>query len=571
MATQDSNGKSQSVQIPAVAYVRMSGDNQEDSPEQQRAEIAKLAERGGYSLLREYFDEAISGDATEKRVSFQQMRDDCQFGGFKAVLCWDQDRFGRFDPIEAGYWIKPFRDAGVVLHTCSQGRIDWNELQGRLVYIIQQEGKHAYLKDLSRNTLRGRRDGAQRGEWMGGPADYGYTLQPIPGSPAKKSGRKPKRLVPDPEQAAVVRRIFDEYGNHSRSLRDVAGCLNADDIPTSRGARWCADAVRRILVDEVYLGTYVWNAAPEAKYNHLAAGQIVAGPNTRKTRNGAKNPDEDVMRIADNHESLIARDLFDRCQRRLVERRHATSPFRSGSSPYLLSGLCRCGNCGAVLIGQTLGSEKTSPRGYMCAGYKKSGTSVCQHHYIREEPVVHCLVQKLQAELLDVANLDALRNEIRRQCQPAHPADDADRLQARIVKLSKQIDTGAERILTAPDSLTATLTAKLESWQKERDDLKRQLQAHQQRQDVSAADVEQIIADAINELETLRETLHDGDSGSLRDVLREFVSKIELWFDWKEPEAGKKRGKCVFRNGFIHLRPDLQIFRLVPSADVSAV
>jgi len=79
------------------------------------------------------------------------------------------------------------------------------------------------------------------------------------------------------------------------------------------------------------------------------------------------------------------------------------------------------------------------------------------------------------------------------------------------------------------------------------------------------------IEDAINELETLRETLHDGDSGSLRDVLREFVSKIALWFDWKEPEAGKKRGKCEFRDGFIHLRPDLQVFRLVSSAHEFAV
>jgi hypothetical protein len=26
---------------------------------------------------------------------------------FQAVLCWDQDRFGRFDPLEAGDRVKP--------------------------------------------------------------------------------------------------------------------------------------------------------------------------------------------------------------------------------------------------------------------------------------------------------------------------------------------------------------------------------------------------------------------------------------------------------------------------------
>ena len=98
-----------------------------------------------YQLIREYLDSAISGNATEKRVAFQQMPEDARQGKFKAVLCWDQDRFGRFDPIEAGYWIKPFRDAGVKLVTVGQGIVDWDTFTGRLTYFVQQEGKHASL------------------------------------------------------------------------------------------------------------------------------------------------------------------------------------------------------------------------------------------------------------------------------------------------------------------------------------------------------------------------------------------------------------------------------------------
>jgi site-specific DNA recombinase len=57
--------------INAVAYIRMSSDKQEASPKQQREEITKLANREGYRILRWYIDEAISGDATEKRLQFQ--------------------------------------------------------------------------------------------------------------------------------------------------------------------------------------------------------------------------------------------------------------------------------------------------------------------------------------------------------------------------------------------------------------------------------------------------------------------------------------------------------------------
>ena len=48
MATVNSNGNGSL--IPAVSYIRMSSDHQEASPEQQRAEIAKLAERDGYRI-----------------------------------------------------------------------------------------------------------------------------------------------------------------------------------------------------------------------------------------------------------------------------------------------------------------------------------------------------------------------------------------------------------------------------------------------------------------------------------------------------------------------------------------
>jgi len=91
--------------INAVGYIRKSSDKQEASPKQQREEIIALAGREGYKLIRWYMDEGISGDATEKRLDFQRMIRDSARGDFQAVVCWDQDRFGRFDSIEAGHWI----------------------------------------------------------------------------------------------------------------------------------------------------------------------------------------------------------------------------------------------------------------------------------------------------------------------------------------------------------------------------------------------------------------------------------------------------------------------------------
>jgi DNA invertase Pin-like site-specific DNA recombinase len=92
-------------QETAVLYLRMSDERQERSIPEQRSELLKYAEKHGYHVLREYADSAISGDDTARRVAFLRMREDAQKGGFHVVLCWDQDRFGRFDPIEGGYGV----------------------------------------------------------------------------------------------------------------------------------------------------------------------------------------------------------------------------------------------------------------------------------------------------------------------------------------------------------------------------------------------------------------------------------------------------------------------------------
>lgn len=141
---------------PAVGYIRMSSDKQEASPDQQRDEIVKLAAKHGYTIIRWYEDHAISGVKTLKRKQFLQMIDDVKrIGDFQAILCWDQDRFGRFDSIEAGEWILPLRRAGVELICVVQGRINWDDFAGRMIYQITQEGKNQFLDSLWNNVMRG--------------------------------------------------------------------------------------------------------------------------------------------------------------------------------------------------------------------------------------------------------------------------------------------------------------------------------------------------------------------------------------------------------------------------------
>ena len=121
-----------------VLYLRMSTDRQDCSIAQQREALVAFASKHDHEIVGEYLDDGISGDKTEKRIGFQAMIRDASTGDFDRILCFDQDRFGRFDMIEAGSWIMPLRAAGVSLETIAQGAIDWNDFSGRLTYAVAQ-------------------------------------------------------------------------------------------------------------------------------------------------------------------------------------------------------------------------------------------------------------------------------------------------------------------------------------------------------------------------------------------------------------------------------------------------
>lgn len=81
--------------IDAVAYLRMSTDDQTTSIEIQKREL--LRKFGSkYKIIAWYIDEGKSGShSVEKRVEFLRLLEDAEKKLFKVVICYDRSRFTR--------------------------------------------------------------------------------------------------------------------------------------------------------------------------------------------------------------------------------------------------------------------------------------------------------------------------------------------------------------------------------------------------------------------------------------------------------------------------------------------
>ena len=432
MATRHSSSKST---IPAVGYLRRSTTKQEKSLDDQRREIEQYAAEHGYHIVRWFQDDGISGDATDKRLGFQAMhKAACNGRDFDCIMVWDLDRFGRFNSLEAGYWIHPLVKAGVNLVTVTDGPVNWLDFTGRILSCIKQEGKHQFLVDLSRNTVRGMQKLAASGAMAF--QCFGYRLE---------AGK----LVIESSEAPTVARIFQEYTSGA-SLRGIANGLNEDCIPSPSGRCWSSNSVSKTLQRKKYTGMFTFGERPCGKFSHA-----------------------EPVRIPDHHPAIIDQQAFDRVQARRAGNRKRTAPNRT----YLLSGLIRCGCCGRTMGGR--GGDKYPA--YVCNGYIHGGTAACTYNTMSEAPLVAAIVRKLQMEAFAPEKLDKLRAAIRRHQEAEHdrPVVDVITIRKRLEAAERKVDAAADRILEVPKSIASTLYGRLEKLQAERDQLRAALEAAQ--------------------------------------------------------------------------------------------
>lgn len=606
--------------VPAVGYVRRSTDKQEASIPDQTKAVQRYADDKGYRILRWYTDDAISGDDTEKRLEFQRMLADAhERGDFKAILCWDQDRFGRFDSIEAGYWIHPLRQAEIILVPINEGPVDWSEFNGRVMYGLKQEGKHQFLKDLSRNVTRGQREAANNGSWLGSPP-YAYRIE---------GPKKHKLLVlDDPGKVRVVQRIFREFTAERRNMKAIADGLNADGIlsPTGKiprrdsGGRWVEgwqfDTVKTILRNPAYTGDYAAGRHCYGKYHTMGKDGVAKG------KRRCRRPEGEWIVKQDHHKAIIDRATFAAAQAILDaglfpcqacegtgkqkekgkqketdkdcptcggtgKKKRSISPYTPETNPYILSCLLRCGRCGCTLKGSSNGTY----RYYECSNRHHNGVDACRGCTVREDMILRSIADHLDAAFLELdgkgLSWRAHRKEVKPGdlpkafakvrklvAPPKQHATDRKRMEKEAKTLADKIDKARRNLVLLNAENIPTAEDEIRRMQDERNELETELRKKPpSEEDINAETMEvlrslywlgicfRLTADPQDDWESMLEA--EGKActltGDFTPMIRRFVRKIAGITVHSRIDGEGRRVRHTFERGEIAFISGLEL------------
>ncbi len=311
----------------AVGYVRESTEEQGQNwaPDVQRKAIERYAAEQEWQLAGLYQD-FVSGRNAEKRPDFQRLLRHAAERRFEVVLVYHSSRFARnvFESRQHKDYLR--KRLGIEVISVSQRFGESDDPSNFLMESINEVLDEHYSRNLGFLVAAGLREKASQG-YIIGSLPFGY----------RRPKGETRRVELQPDEAATVRQVFEEYASGTRSYAELADWLNAAGHRGHRGKPFTKETVRDVLVNSTYAGYVSPRRAP---LDPAARG---------------------------NHEPIVSRELFERVQAVRARRngkKHGTRPSRHN---YVLTGTAVCDRCGTSLYGSRGGNGNRYAR-YLCAG-----------------------------------------------------------------------------------------------------------------------------------------------------------------------------------------------------------
>lgn len=349
--------------VRVVAYCRRSVEKVAEefgSIESQRQAIASYVasqrERGWVLLPETYEDRNLSG-ATTDRPDLQRLLADARAGRFDVVCLHKFDRISR-SLMDFLRLVQDLEALHVTVVSVTQ-QVDTSTSTGRLMLNIL-----ASFAEFEREQIRERvadkmLAARQRGLWQGGRPPLGFDVVD-------------KRLVVNPTEAADVLAIYEIFCR----TRSPVATLRELDCRGIRNKSWTGKRGQRV---------------EGRKFHRKSLRQVLTSPRYigQQAAGGGL--------VKAEHEAIVPRALWDRVQAIYTE--GAVEPGRPPRQPWsaLLTGLLRCGACGAAMV-PTYSVKGGRRYGYyQCQSTKSQGATACPGSRVAQGLIEAVVLERLAA------------------------------------------------------------------------------------------------------------------------------------------------------------------------------
>lgn len=340
----------------AVAYIRVSTkkDAQLHSYDfQEHYWRSAFEDDPDTELVGIYADKGISGHSVQKRPQFLIMMQDARDHKFDKIYTKSVSRFARNTTqlLEA---VRELRDIGIEVVFEKENIHTFQPTSEIFLTIAATIAENDLEVDSERQrwSIRHRCENG----WISiGNGLFGLKLT------------ADNELEIVPEEAAVVKYIYESYVDGGIGSKRIADALNESGVQTRSGCPWDSKHIVGLLRNEKY------------------KGDVIMGKSVKHFGEYHKNPNGEYAPryyMEGTHEAIVDKEMWDAAQRLLEERGRSHSRAKVYHS---FTGMVECGCCGKKYVHKVNNSQfKWRTDIWACRTYLRSGKSVCGNSRIKD-------------------------------------------------------------------------------------------------------------------------------------------------------------------------------------------
>lgn len=412
-----------------ASYARCSTDDQKEKDystvdAQQEINRSFVAGRNGI-LVKEYADEGKTGKNLNRPV-WKQMLEDAKAGLFDVVCVTYMSRLGRGDAFVIAE--HELGKCGVRVEMVKEHFSD--DMAGRTNKKVTRFVDGIYVDMVREWTMTKMQAMVEKG-YVTGATPFGYTTEHISDPALAQDQRKlpPKRLVPHPENAPIVRSaysIFAETGSYARTR---------DFLTASTGRAWSLQSTVNLLGNEAFIGVQKFGA-----WVNRAAHEAIVSTETWE-----------VVRSRDT--SKVRKVRSD-----------ATEKRQNG---FYLRGLVRCSACNSAMTPATHHGRASDVAYYECVNCTK-GKNACPIKRINADSLHTAIVNEIMRAAASPTRTTEIIREAVKLVQPGEKLDAQVQAVTRRLRGNQRETENLVRAISAGGKTVRPLIARLEELEAER-------------------------------------------------------------------------------------------------------